>query len=67
MIGTGTGREPILFLVFLLLVVTELFSKSISETLHVSISPSLRPLPKANRIFILNVLYGLEADSNFFI
>ena len=34
MIGTGTGREPMLFLVFLLLVVIQLFSKSISETLN---------------------------------
>jgi hypothetical protein len=33
-IGTGSGCEPVLFLVFLFLVVTELFSKLISEILN---------------------------------
>jgi len=52
MIGTGTGRDPILFLVFALLVVTELFSKSRSDTFIDSMSPRLRPVLKARRILI---------------
>jgi len=67
MIGTGTGLEPILFLVFLLLVVIELFSKSISETIIESISPNLSPVPKANRILIFNVLCFLAAEIIFLI
>jgi len=50
-----TGREPILFLVFLLEVVIELFSKSISLILNDSMSLRLRPVPKANNILILIV------------
>jgi len=50
-----TGREPILFLVFLLEVVIELFSKSISLILNDSMSLRLRPAPRANKIRILIV------------
>jgi len=67
MTGTGKGREPMLFLVFLLRAVTLLFPKSISETLNDSISPRLKPVPKANRILIVNVLYGADAVSKFLI
>ena len=55
MMGTGTGREPMLFRVLLVLVVTEPFSKSISEMFNNPMSPRRKPVPKANRILILNV------------
>jgi len=63
MIGTGTGRDPMLFLVFVLLVVTEQFSKSRSDTFHDSVSPRLRPVPNARRILIRSAGYGSDAVS----
>jgi len=43
--STETGRDPILFLVFLLVVAMPFFSKSISLIFNESISPRLRPVP----------------------
>jgi len=53
-----------LFLVFALLVVTELFSKSRSDTLHDSMSPRLRPVPKARRILIRSAGNWSDAESS---
>lgn len=67
MTGSGTGRDAMLFRVFLLFVVMLLLEKSISMIFRESMSPRLSPVPSPNKILIFRIGYNLNAETSLLI